>query len=95
MATIQKTVKIPASRRLRLDLDLSSPGRSLSNDMRYKIILDFPTQDEIREKNKAAWEKLRELTKDSTLTVEKFLEMKNTDRALEAAIEERAQGSTR
>ena len=48
-------------------------------------------QNEIRARNKAAWEKLPELTKDSTLTVEKPLEMKNIDRALEAAIEERAQ----
>ncbi|MDR0402687.1 MAG: hypothetical protein LBH35_03760 [Treponema sp.] len=69
MATIRKTVKIPASRRLRLDLDLSPPGRSLSDELRYKIILDFPTPDEIRAKNKAAWEKLRELTRDSTLAL--------------------------
>jgi hypothetical protein len=38
-----------------------------------------------RAKNKAAWEKLRELCKDSKLTVDSFLAMKHADRVLEAA----------
>jgi hypothetical protein len=88
MTTIRKTIKIPANRRLHLDLDFPASGGA-----RYEITLTPPSQDEIRAKNRAAWEKLRKLTKDSTLTVEKFLEMKNADRALEAAIEERARVS--
>jgi hypothetical protein len=67
-------------------LDVPLPEHIPSGGVRYVIDLKLPTRKEIRAKNKAAWEKLRELTKDSTLTVEKFLEMKNEDRALEAAI---------
>jgi hypothetical protein len=93
MTTIRKTVKVPANRRLRLDLDLSPLERYPFGEARFEIVLNLPSRDEIKAKNKAAWEKLRELTKDSTFAVEKFLEMKNADRALETAIEERTQGS--
>jgi hypothetical protein len=92
MTTIRQTVKVPVNRRLHLNLDFSQADRFPPNETRFEIVLDFPSQDEIRTKSRAAREKLRELTKDSTLTVEKFLEMKNADRALEAEIEERAQG---
>jgi hypothetical protein len=88
MKTIRKTVKVPANRRLHVDLGLSP-----ADGVRYVIDLAPPSRDEIRAKSRAAREKLRELTKDSTLTVEKFLEMKNADRALEAAIEEYAESN--
>jgi hypothetical protein len=90
MTTIQQTVTVPVNRRLHLDLDLSLTDRFPPGETRFEIVLNFPTRDEIKAKNKAAWEKLQELTRDSTLTVEKFLETKNADRILEAAIEERA-----
>ena len=89
MTTIRQTVKVPVNRRLHLDLDFPQAERFPPDGTRFEIVLDIPSRDEIRAKNKAAWEKLRELTKHSTLTVEKFLEMKNADRALEAEIEER------
>jgi hypothetical protein len=92
MTTIQQTVTVPVNRRLHLNLDFSQADRFPPGETRFEIVLNFPTREEIRAKSRAAREKLRELTRDSTLTVEKFLEMKNADRALEAAIEERARG---
>jgi hypothetical protein len=93
MMTIQKTIKVPANRPLRLDLDLSQLEHCPPGEARFEIVLHFPSREEIKAKNKAAWEELQELTTGSTLTVEKFLEMKNADRVLEAEIEERAQGN--
>jgi hypothetical protein len=91
MTTIRQTVTVPVNRRLHLDLDLSLADRFPPGETRFEIVLNIPSRDEIRAKSRAAREKLRKLTKDSTLTVEKFLEMKNNDRALEVAIEERSQ----
>ncbi|MDR3170030.1 MAG: hypothetical protein LBU17_00210 [Treponema sp.] len=46
-------------------------------------------KDETRIKCSAARQKLRELCKNSKLTVDGFLAMKHADRVLEAAIDER------
>jgi hypothetical protein len=91
MTTIQQTVEIPADRRLHLDLDLSLPGRLPPGGTRLEIIL-MPSSpaDGAKTKARTARQKLRELCKDSTLTVDSFLAMKHDDRVLEAAINERA-----
>jgi hypothetical protein len=91
--SVTQTVEIPANRRITLEVPPEVPVGRVILTFTPAVSPDFDTTDTPRARNKAAWEKLRELTKDSKLTVESFLEMKNADRALEAVIEERAGGS--
>jgi hypothetical protein len=84
---VEQTVEIPVSHRLTINVPHEIPAG--------KVILTFtPVSTDpfavVRAKNKAAREKLRELCKDSKLTVDSFLAMKHADRVLEAAIEEHA-----
>jgi hypothetical protein len=77
--TIEQTVDVPASRRLTLDLPPEIPVG--------KVILTItPAQkassDESLEQLTA---ELRELCKDSTLTTERFLEMRREDLEREEA----------
>ena len=85
----QCVVEIPASHRLDLHLDIPPEFPA------GRAILTFtPASYDVlaagRAKSRAARQKLRELCKDSTLTVESFLAMKQADRVLETAIDERS-----
>ncbi|MDR3200392.1 MAG: hypothetical protein LBT68_02935 [Spirochaetales bacterium] len=90
---IEQTVEIPANRRITLEVPPEVPVGKVILTFAPAVSPDFDATNTLRAKNKAAWEKLRELTKDSKLTVERFLEMKNADRVLEAAIDEHAGNS--
>jgi hypothetical protein len=85
--TIEQTVDIPADHRLTIDVPCEIPAGKVT--LTFTPVATDPFAA-VGAKNKAAWEKLRELAKDSTLTVERFLEMKRADRVLEVAIEERS-----
>jgi hypothetical protein len=90
--TLQQTITIPASRRLTINVPGTIPVG--------KAILTFTpaSSDHLaagKAKSKAARQKLRELCKDSTLTVESFLSMKQADRVLETAIDERSGSNAR
>ncbi|GHU87492.1 hypothetical protein FACS189476_03010 [Spirochaetia bacterium] len=82
--TIERTIEIPANRRINLEVPREIPeGR---------VVLTFTPASSNplsarKAKSKAARQKLRELCKDSPLTVESFLAMKEADRVLEAAID--------
>jgi hypothetical protein len=89
--TVERTVDIPASHWLAIEVPPEVPAG--------KVVLAFtPVPADpfaaAKAKSKAAREKLRELCKDSKLTVDSFLAMKHADRVLEAAIEERAANNT-
>ena len=89
--TIEQTVEIPPSHRLTIEVPREIPAG--------RMILTFtPASSDLlaagRAKSRAARQKLRELCKDSTLTVESFLAMKQTDRVLETAIDERSGSNT-
>jgi hypothetical protein len=63
MKTIRKTVEVPVNRRIHVDIGLFP-----ADGARYMIDLAPTSRDEIGVKSRAAREKLRELTKVSTLT---------------------------
>jgi hypothetical protein len=84
---IEQIVEIPADRRITLEVPREIPAG--------RVLLTFtpaPSDSFAAGKSKfrAARQKLRELCRESTLTVESFLAMKDTDRVLEAAIDERS-----
>jgi len=87
MNTIQRTIEIDPSRRLRLDLSLQETVPD--GGIRFEITLVLPSKDERKAKYQAARRKLRELCRDSSLSVERFLAMKQAGRALETAQDER------
>ncbi|GHU48606.1 hypothetical protein FACS1894200_06010 [Spirochaetia bacterium] len=85
--TIEQIVELPASHRLVLEVPREIPAG--------RVILTFtPASSDLlvagKAKSRAARQKLRELCKDSTLTVESFLAMKQADRVLETTIDERS-----
>jgi hypothetical protein len=85
MIAIQQTVEIPANGWVHLDIPPEWAGASGN----VVVTALFPAVDETKIKFSAARQKLRELCKDSKLTVDSFLAMKHADRVLEAAIDKR------
>ncbi|GHT85171.1 hypothetical protein FACS1894137_09120 [Spirochaetia bacterium] len=86
--TIEQTVDIPVSHRLDLHLDIPPEfptGRTILSFTPASSDLFAVDKAEGRAKSRAARQKLRELCKDSTLTVDSFLAMKHADRVLEAS----------
>ncbi|MDR1909938.1 MAG: hypothetical protein LBQ35_08520 [Spirochaetaceae bacterium] len=85
--TIEQTIEIPADRRITLEVPREIPAG--------RVMLTFtpappdPFASD-KAKSRAARKKLRKLCENSTLTVESFLAMKDADRVLEAAIDERS-----
>jgi hypothetical protein len=77
--TIKRTIDVPASRRLTLDVPPEIPVG--------KVLLTFTPAQEAspKESLEQLTAELRDLCKDSTLTTERFLEMRREDLELEEA----------
>jgi hypothetical protein len=99
---IEQTVEIPADGWIHLDVPPEWVGASgkvvISTLFPAMVIREIEAveltkklppspKDEARVKFRAARQKLRELCKDSKLTVDGFLAMKHADRVLETAID--------
>jgi hypothetical protein len=87
--SIDQIIEIPASHRITLDVPPEVPVGKVLLTFTPAGSLDFDTNDTPQVRSRAARQKLRELCKDSKLTVDSFLAMKHDDRVLEAAIDER------
>jgi hypothetical protein len=92
--TIEQTVEIPANHRITLEVPREVPVGRVLLTFTPAVSPDAEMPDTPKARSRAARQKLRELCKDSKLTVDSFLAMKHADRLLEAAIDERAGGST-
>jgi hypothetical protein len=80
--TIEQTVTIPADHRLHLDFEVPS---QIPAGATARLELFWSPQKETSNNLDATLEKLRTLCKDSSITVESFLEMRRQD----AEVEER------
>jgi hypothetical protein len=90
LMVIEQTVEIPVSRRLTLKVPREIPSGRVVLTFTPVVHPGFDTVDTPQARSRAARQKLRELCKDSKLTVDSFLAMKHADRDLEASIDERA-----
>ena len=76
--TISQTVEIPVDRRLIIDVPREIPAGATA---RFKLIW-FPVKKTINNLN-ATLETIQELCKDSSITVDSFLQMRHKDKELE------------
>ena len=76
--TITQTVEIPADRRITLEVPSQIPAGETA---RFEVIW-FP-QEKVNNSLDTALEKIWGLCKDSSITVDSFLEMRRQDKELE------------
>jgi hypothetical protein len=75
---IEQTIEVPASHRLTIDVPREIPTGTTAC---FKVIW-FPVQKAVNNLD-AVLEKIRNLCKDSSITVDSFLEMRRHDNELE------------
>jgi hypothetical protein len=90
--TIQQTIEIPVDHRVYFDLPRDIPAGAAQFQI---TITPFPVADAAPQTEPEEWvNPLLGLCKDSSLTVEKLLEMRREDRLLEDARDERLWGKS-
>ena len=76
--TIEQTIEVPASRRISLEIPPQIPAGAIAH-----LMISWSPQKELTNNLDIALEKIWELCKNSSITVDSFLDMRRQDKDIE------------